>query len=177
MSTNNSKYSENSGFHVPDDYFKGMEERIMRKLKEQEVNELPVTNSGFNVPDAYFESLEERILEKAEGSRTSVIPLFKKEYLFYAAAVAAILIMMLGDFFKNETGQPIGWDDIEISAIENYIDESYEMGFIDLDTPEYSDLILKDGKLIDDSDFYMVNSEAVFDYIDENIEDPSYILE
>lgn len=177
MKPNKSKYSENSGFKVPVDYFMEFEERMMNRLEEQDEFSLPVVESGFSVPDAYFESLEDRILKETDGSPTKVRKLFRKEYLFYAAAVAAIFILMLGNFFETEAYQPISWDDIEISAMEEYIDEGYEMGFIDLNASEYSDLILSDGKLIDDSDFYTVNSDAVFDYIDENIEDPAYILE
>ncbi|MCM8570772.1 hypothetical protein NE848_15355 [Gramella jeungdoensis] len=177
MKTNRSEYSKNSGFKAPQDYFENFEERMMRRLQEQEAVKLPVKESGFSVPDGYFERLDEKILKRTVDERPRVISLFKKEYLFYAAAVAAIFILMLGNFFQTESDQPLGWDDIEISAMENYIDEGYEMGFIELNTSDYSDLILKDGKLIDDSDFYSVNSEAVFDYLDENIEDPTYILE
>lgn len=178
MKTNKPKYSENSGFKVPKDYFENFEDRMIRRLEEQEAVKLPVNESGFSVPDGYFESLDERILKRTkDNTPTRVINLFKKEYLFYAAAVAAIFILMLGNFFQTESDQPIGWDDVEISAMENYIDEGYDMGFIDLNTSDYSEFILKDGKLIDDSDFYSVNSEAVIDYIDENIEDPTYILE
>ena len=177
MKTNNSKYSENSGFRLPQNYFEKFEERMMRRLDEQEANKLPGRESGFGVPEGYFESLEERILQKTKDTGKPVISIFRKEYLFYAAAVAAIFILMLGNFFETESEQPVGWDDVEISAMENYIDEGYDMGFIDLNTSEYSEFILKDGKLIDDSDFYTVNSDAVFDYIDENIEDPTYILE
>lgn len=175
MKSNRSKYSENSGFKIPEDYFKEFEERMMMRLTKQEESNLPLLESGFSVPEAYFESLEDKIIQKTEGSRTKVRPLFRKEYLFYAAAVAAIFVLMLGNFFKAESYEPIGWDDIEISAMEEYLDEGY--GFIDFNSSQYSEIIISDGKLIDDSDFYMVNSDAVFDYIDQNIEDPTYILE
>ncbi|MDX1542909.1 MAG: hypothetical protein R3214_03110 [Christiangramia sp.] len=177
MKTNRSKYSENSGFKIPQDYFENFEERMMRRLEEKEAVKLPAMKSGFSVPNGYFETLDEKIIQRTKDAPPRIISLFKKEYLFYAAAVAAIFILMLGNFFQTESDQPLGWDDIEISAMENYIDEGYEMGFFELNTSDYSNLILKDGKLIDDSDFYSVNSDAVFDYIDENIEDPTYILE
>lgn len=177
MKPNRSKYSKNSGFQIPEDYFGEFEERMLNRLGEQEEVSLPAIESGFGVPDAYFESIEDSILSKTVGSPSKVRPLFRKEYLFYAAAVAAIIVLVLGNFFKTEAYQPLGWDDIEISAMEEYIDEGYEMGFIDLNASEYSDIILSDGKLIDDSDFYAVNSDAVFDYLNENIEDPAYILE
>lgn len=177
MKTNKSKYSENSGFKVPEDYFGNFEDRMLRRLEEQEAVKLPVQESGFAVPDGYFDTLEERILEKTRDKETPVVSIFKREYLFYAAAVAAVCILMLGNFFQTGAEESLGWDDIEISVMENYIDEGYDMGFIDLNTSDYSDLIMKDGKLVDDSDFYSVSPETVIDYIDENIEDPTYILE
>ncbi len=178
MKTNRSKYPENSGFKLPENYFESLEERIMHRLEAEDMIDLPSKNPGFKVPEGYFDSLEERVIGRTfEKSAPRVIRLFKKEYLFYAAAVAALFILMLGNFFKSDSQQTIGWDDIEISAMENYIDEGYEMGFIDLNSAEYSEYLFEGGKLVDDSDFKNVNSEAVFDYLEENLDDPDYIIE
>lgn len=177
MRTNKSKYTQNSGFKVPGDYFGSFEEKMMRKLENEESATIPLKGKTFSVPDTYFDSLEDKIIAKTNVSEPRVVSLFRKEYIYYAAAVAAIFVLMLGNFFQTGTNQPIGWDDIEISALENYIDEGYEMGYIELNSADVSDFVFEDGKLIDDSDFNTVNSDAVFDYIDENIEDPAYILE
>ncbi|MDR5590040.1 hypothetical protein [Christiangramia sp. SM2212] len=176
MKTNKSKYPKNSGFKAPEDYFRNFEDRFMQKLEGDDLTELPVSASGFHTPQGYFDTLEDRLIAQTKDE-TKVVKLFRKEYLLYAAAVAAIFILMLGNFFKTETAQPIGWDDIEVSAMESYIDEGYDMGYIELNSAEISDFVFEDGKLIDDSDFNSVNSDAVFDYIDENIEDPAFILE
>ncbi len=177
MKTNKSKYSKDSGFKHPDNYFESLEERIMQRMETNTKVNLP-THSGFNVPEGYFDSLEKRLIARtSENHSPRVIRLFKKEYLFYAAAVAALFVLIFGDFFKNDPKQTLGWEDIEISAIENYIDEGFEMGYIDLSSAEFSDYIFEDGKLVDDSDFKNMNSEAVFDYIDENVDDPDYIIE
>jgi len=177
MKTNESKYPQNSGFKVPKDYFGNLENKMMQRLEDQKSFEIPARGKEFSVPDGYFNSLEDKIIAKTQNNKPQVISLFKKEYIFYAAAVAAIFVLMLGNFFKTGTNQPLGWDDIEISAMENYIDEGYDMGYFELSSAEYSDYVFENGKLIDDSDFNTVNSDAVFDYIDENIEDPAYILE
>ncbi|SDR86797.1 hypothetical protein SAMN04488553_0902 [Gramella sp. MAR_2010_147] len=176
MKTNKSTYSQNSGFKVPKDYFGNFETEMMNRLEDENSYDLPTSETGFSVPAGYFASLEEKIISK-NNNEPRVISLFRKEYLFYAAAVAAIFVLMLGNFFKTGSDQPLGWDDIEISALENYIDEGYDMGYIELNASEYSDYVFEDGKLVDDSDFNTVNSDAVFDYIDENMEDPSLILE
>lgn len=177
MRTNKSKYPGNSGFKTPENYFGSFEEKMLRRLEEEKTVEIPVKGKAFSVPSAYFDSLEDKIIARTKNKETRVINLFRKEYLFYAAAVAAIFVLILGDFFKTESNQPLGWDDIEISAMENYLEEGYEMGYFELNSAEVSDFVFEDGRLIDDSDFNTVNSDAVFDYIDENIEDPAYILE
>lgn len=177
MKGQNSKYPQKPGFKTPEDYFGSFEERMMLRIEKEKSFELPEAKGSFGVPDAYFETLEERILDKIEKDQKPVIRLWRKEYLFYAAAVAAIFVLMLGNFFQTETGNPVGWDDIEVSAMENYIDEGYEMGYIELNSSDYSDLIVEDGKLIDDSDFNKINSEAALDYISENMEDPAFIME
>lgn len=176
MKSNKSKYSHKPGFEVPEDYFRTFEDRFMLNLEDSESAEFGVENSGFKIPDGYFAGLEDRIIAHT-NDQPKVISLFKKEYLFYAAAVAAIFILMLGNFFQTDTTQPVGWDDIEVSAMESYIDEGYDLGIIELNSAEVSDFVFEDGKLIDDSDFNSVNSDAVLDYIDENIEDPAFILE
>ena len=57
--------------------------------------------------------------------------------------------------------------------MENYIDENN----IDFSTGEISNYIFQQGYLVDDADFNSVNSDAVMNYLDENVEDPLYILE
>ncbi|TRO66680.1 hypothetical protein [Christiangramia sabulilitoris] len=149
----------------------------MRNIEEQESKEFLPGDSGFTVPDGYFEQLENRILSKLETHNPKVIKLFKREYLFYAAAVAAIFALFLGDFFKSDPVQTMGWDDIEVSAMENYIEEGYEMGYFELNTADYPDFILNQEQLVSEEDFNSVDSDAALDYIDEHAEDPIYILE
>lgn len=176
MKTDNPKYNSNSGFKVPENYFRNFEDRLMDKINDQDPAQLPVKESGFTVPQGYFNELEDRLL-KETGKPTKVVKLFKKEYLFYAAAVAAIFVLMLGNFFKTEPQQNLGWDDVEITDMENYFEEDYNMSYMEWNTSEYSDLISDGSKIIHEEDFNTVDSEAVFDYLDENIEDPTYILE
>ena len=177
MKTQKNKYNPDSGFKVPENYFGSLEEKLMQRLNEEKSGNIPVKGSGFTVPEDYFENLENRILSRVTEDKPKVIKLFKKEYIFYAAAVAAIFVLMLGNFFQTSQQQTLGWDDIEISAMENYFDDSYNMGYIEWSTSEYSDFIVEDANIIHEDNFREVDNEAVFDYLDENIEDPTYILE
>ncbi|MCH4822881.1 hypothetical protein ML462_06815 [Gramella lutea] len=177
MSPQKKNISNHSPFKVPENYFENLEERMMQKFDDSKSLLPSEKNSGFKVPDSYFENLEDKILARSAKKESKVINLFKKEYLYYAAAVAALFIMMIGDVFKTRPEYTPGWDDLEISAMENYIDEGYEMGYIELNTSDYSEFISKNEQLIDEEDFNDINSEAAFDYIDENIDDPSFILD
>ena len=177
MKADRPKYSHKSGFKVPEDYFGNLEDNLMSKFNEQESYELTSARNGFKVPDDYFDQLEEKIIARTNQQESGVISLFRKEYIFYAAAVIAVCALLLGDFFDPGSSQNMGWDDIELSAMENYIDEGYEMGYIDLNSSEYSDFIIDGDQLVQEDDFNSVNSDAVFEYIDENIEDPTFILE
>lgn len=175
MKTNRKHISE-SGFKVPEDYFRTFEDRIMNRLHEKSGFQTSSAKSGFITPEDYFENLDEVILSKTAG-RPKVIRLIRKEYLFYAAAVVALCTLLIGDFFKSDPAQTMGWDDIEVSAMENYIDEGYEMGYFEMNTNDYSDIVFPGNQLVNEEDFEAVNAEAALNYIDENTEDPIYILE
>lgn len=175
MSTNNSKYPQKPGFKVPENYFEELEEKLMQGFAEENSIELPSVKSGFKVPEGYFEKLEDQILEK-QKSTGKVISIFRKEYLYYAAAVAAIFILVwIAPFNKTATEDPLGWDDVEVSAMEDYIVESYDLDY--MDSAEFSSLFLDDEKLVDDSDFENVDSNVVIDYLEENVDDPLDIIE
>ncbi|AVR46685.1 hypothetical protein C7S20_16205 [Christiangramia fulva] len=177
MSTNKSKYPQKSGFKVPDNYFEELEDKLMLRITEENSAELPSVNSGFKAPDGYFENLEDRILAR-QNSKGRLISLFKKENLYYAAAVAAIFVLMwFSPFDRNSATNQITWDDLEIATIEDYIVEGYEMGYIEMDASEFSNYFLENGKLVDDSDFENVSSDAVIDYLEENVDDPSDIIQ
>lgn len=177
MSANRSKYPKKAGFQVPENYFDEVENRLLQRMAEEKDVNLPHLNHGFKVPDGYFENLEERILE-SQKEQTGVISIFRKKYLYYAASVAAIFILMwIAPIDKESKSSAIGWDDVEVTTIENYIMEGYETGYIDMDASEFSDLFPDNDQLVDDSDFEKVNSDVVIDYIEENVDDPSDIIE
>ncbi len=177
MNPHKNNISKNSPFKVPENYFGNFEEKMMRKLEESNPEIISEKRAGFKVPQGYFENLEENILAKTKQNEPKVINLVKREYLFYAAAVAALLIMLVGDVFKTGTEQTPGWDDLEISAMENYIDEGYDMGVLEYNTLYYSEFLDTGDQLVGEEDFNDINSEAALEYIDENIDDPSYILD
>ena len=173
-------YHGASGFKVPSGYFDNLEDNLFDKVfneeKQLEEKALPA-KTGFKVPDAYFDGLEDLLVKKVETqqpvNQPKVIKGNFRKTLFYAAAVAAIFVGLYTTIFTLGNKQTANWDDVELSAIEYYIDQ----GYIDLSDTEFSNMIIEDGYIVEESDFATMSNEAMFEYIDENVEDPSYILE
>ena len=129
---NSIKYiKENTGddpkFSVPENYFNGIEDEFSLKLKEEK---LPKGNS-FKLPDDYFNMLEDKILDKVKvdtetaPKETKVIS-FKNSLLkFIPTAVAASLILFVSvQFFKFNSDKPLTIEDVSLSEIENWFDET-----------------------------------------------------
>ena len=169
-------YHGASGFKVPSGYFENLEDSLCDKVFNEE-KQLPKTmlpkDSGFNIPEAYFDNLEDLLVEKVQTKSPKVIQLNFRKTFYYAAAIAAVFVGLYSTVFNHGNKQSTSWDDVELSAIESYIDD----GYIDLSDAEFSNMIIEDGYIIEESDFATLNSNAVFDYINENVEDPTYILE
>ncbi len=166
-------YHNDPGFSVPSNYFEELEKELLDMVQHSESEKVldNIEGSGFKAPEGYFESFEVKFPDNALRE-TKIIPLFKKEYMLYAASIAAIIIALAGSLYINPA--PVDtWENIELSVLENYINDNN----IDLTTTEISGLLFNDGIVVDDSNFNEVNSEAMLDYLEENVEDPTFILE
>ncbi|PKD20957.1 hypothetical protein APR41_13070 [Salegentibacter salinarum] len=164
-------YNQKSGFKTPENYFEGLEDELLDMVKFSETLE-EKKSAGFTTPNGYFNGLEDEILEKATKPEPKVRKLFTKEAFLYAASIAAIVIAFASTFYINPETQT-SWEDLELSVMENYIDDNN----IDFSTSEISNYIFQQGYIIDDADLNTVNSEAMRSYLDENLEDPLYILD
>lgn len=177
MENNKLPYHLKPGFKVPDMYFENFEERLMRSvIREDEQPEIDLNylgKPGFSVPEGYFESIEDKILEKVANKPGKVVPLFSGRKIFYAAAVAAVFIGIISTlFFRNPTSE-YTMETIELSALENYIEE----GYFDLDFNELTAFITEEDYSFDDYSTAEFSDEAVFNYINENVEDPQLLFE
>ncbi len=177
MENNKLPYHLKSGFKVPNNYFGNFEERIMHSIPQKD-NEAMVSGTytgkpGFTLPEGYFESLESRILEKIKTRPGKVVPLFSAEKLFYAAAVAAVFIGIISTMFFNNTRTAFTVDSLELSALEEYIEE----GNFELDFYELSSFMTEEGYSFGDYSTSEFSDEAVYNYINENVEDPELLFE
>lgn len=175
MKKNNLPYHQKSGFTVPQKYFEELDQNLFDFVTKGEDNAErsldSIEGSGFTVPAGYFNELEENLFKKVKDE-PKVIPLFRKEFFVYAASIAAIVIILAGSLFLKPTSEN-SWETLELSALESYIDDNN----IDFSTNEISGFLFEDGNLVNESEFTEVNAEAMFEYLDENVDDPTFILE
>ena len=149
-------------FKVPEGYFEAFEEQLFSKISEEKLPK----SSGFTVPQNYFENIEEGVLHVVTNSErtTKVIPLFSKEYLGYAVAIAACLVIVFSLFTNKTDVQNI--NKLQWSAIDSYIEE----GNLNLDLYDLS-------SIMEDSDISGIevqkqdlSQSALKDYLFENID-------
>lgn len=171
MKKDKKSYNPSSGFKTPSGYFEGLESELLEKMKLSESLE-DKKSSGFIAPEGYFDGLEDELLEKVTKNKPKVRKLFTKEVFLYAASIAAIVIAFASTFYINPQNQT-SWENLELSVMESYIDENN----IDFSTGEISNYIFQQGYVVDDADLNKVNSEAMMEYLDENLEEPLYLLD
>ena len=164
---------KNSGFKVPEGYFESFEARMMDKLNTPlQQDELQPAKQPFKVPDNYFEDFEKQMLQKIghEPEKARVIQLFGKRTLSYVAGIAAVLAVIFTSAVLKQ-GHKTTFEDLDMVAVENYLFET-----LDLSGPEET-------QLIDQREFSFAQGvdsnfdhEAVLEYLNENVEEPSLLL-
>ncbi|MEZ4818107.1 MAG: hypothetical protein R2776_09095 [Flavobacteriaceae bacterium] len=162
----NKKYTH--GLKTPPSYFNTLEEDIFIKIAEEKLpNDL-----GFKVPSGYFNSLETQLLiEIPTKKEPTVISLFSKKNLGYAAGIAAILFIALFVVFTPKTNT---LDAIQTSEIEAYVSN----GNIDLYTQDIAQLLTEDdleSLQIEETVFF--SEENLETYLLETINDTSLLIE
>jgi len=158
-----------NGFNTPKDYFDEFEERLFSKISE---DGLP-KDSGFKTPEGYFDQLDTKILKSVNDAtvQTKVIPLFGKRTLYYAAAIAACAILVFSIINTNNSINTI--NSIEISTIESYIED----GNLDIDSYDIAFLLKDEDLNIISSEIEFISETLLEDYLLENIDDSSILIE
>ncbi|WP_324721193.1 hypothetical protein [Salinimicrobium sp. HB62] len=166
MKKNRLPYSNKSGFKVPEGYFKDFESRMMERITDDDKE---FGANPFKVPENYFDQLGDRVFDKLDNSpkKGKVVPLFRKKTWSYIAGVAAVAAVLFSSVIFNENGE-IGFEDLDITAVENYLLES-----LDMDNPNESPYV--DYELTASAN-PNIDKEALFEYLNENIEEPALLL-
>ncbi len=170
MKMNLEKYKNKSGFKIPNNYLENFEANLFKKLEISTAQDKE-SKSGFQIPKGYFDVLEHSIETKLNSANSGgkIIKLFTRKHLYYASAIAAIFIVLFGTILFNST-QNNGLDTLDYATLEDYIEE-------DLNYNDISNLIYEEGLIIDNIDSYSFSEDAVFDYLNENVEDTGLIIE
>jgi hypothetical protein len=143
MQKKNSRLNESFGqaFAVPENYFSGLDEKILSVIKSESVEAeletatqlktLHTKESPFYVPYGYFEKLPEKILERVSQKEKTTVVRSIREYFQYsfrvsdlltALPIAAILVITLL-LFKPESNTPVSTNTIALSSeeIQDYL--------------------------------------------------------
>jgi hypothetical protein len=164
---------KDAGFKVPENYFRDFETRFIAQLPAVEENPmLAGKSSPFKVPTSYFDDFETRLTSRIgkDVNDSKVIPLFIRKELSYLAGVAAVLAIILSTAILSRT-KTFDFNDLDVLAVENYLLESFEFS-----SPEEIHLLKEGDFSFATSPDNKINREAVLEYLNENIEDPSLLL-
>lgn len=153
--------SMKTGFEVPHDYFESIEERVISKLKTEDIND---------IPESYFETIEDRVFEKIKNEAPKVISLKSRfTKIVTPIAIAASILLLITLQLFNSSQEDV-FANLDTSEIETWINN----GDLDLDTYEitsvYSDVNFDDIELYDD-----YTDDELLNYLD-NIDLESLIL-
>jgi hypothetical protein len=156
------KLSKKEGFKVPEAYFEGLSGEIMAKLNTADLPE----SEGFKAPDGYFDSLGKEVLAREHASTVKVIKLASyKKYLYAAASVAAVVLLVFG--WPWQAKQGIDFGDIGSGELEAYFDDNTK----GLSTYEIAEVFPVEDLELNDILERNLDDENIVDYLDANIDD------
>jgi len=160
---------QNSGFNTPKNYFGDFEDRLFHKLNEDTIPK----ESSFTTPKEYFNQLDSSILQNSDSTvyPTKVIQLFSKRTLAYAITIAACATLIVSISNRNKTLNTI--DNIEITSIESYIEE----GNLEMDSYDIGSLLNDEDLTNTISEKEYITKDVIEDYLFDQIEDTSILIE
>lgn len=158
-----------SGFKTPEEYFEGLDDKLMGSLKE---DELP-KQSGFEVPVDYFEQLEENVMASiASSAKVKVIPLYKRKSFVYVSSIAACLALLFTLYTKNIDNTPT-LSEVADAEIEAYLEESG----LEYNSYDIAQMLTEDDLSGLPAAKSLFSEESLEDYLLENIDDTTLLIE
>ena len=108
-----------TGFTVPKNYFKGIEDDFSLNLIEEELPK----NNVFEIPTTYFQEFDHHIIEKIKPKKGKILN-FKKIKLIPVAATIALIIFFGINFLLNNNSELssdeiVNWLDMNINTISS----------------------------------------------------------
>lgn len=164
-------YHKDTGFRVPDNYFETLESRLRDKISQESKTPIPENTFPFKVPESYFENFSDRLYQRLQEQErpVKVIPFPRRKMVSYVAGIAAVLAVVFGSLWYSPA-ESVDFSDLDLLTVENYLLESIKY------SPEENQL-LKEGDLsYSPPGNNVLDQEAVMEYLQENVDDPSLLL-
>lgn len=176
MKKNSLPYNQGQGFKVPEGYFESLEERVMDAVTTNKI-EQRLPEQGMSMPEGYLESFEDTLLNRMESEgivaeevdvKVKRLPVW--ENLKYAAAVAAVLLVIGTLVNSNQPTSNEGLETIDLLTLEGYLQEASE-------TPNSNlrFIISEEQDSLGTNDDIVIDQEALLEYLKENIDEPSIL--
>lgn len=164
------KKKHTHGFKTPDGYFDQFEDALFDQLKLEGMPK----ETGMTAPDGYFDSVEAAIFSKLEDTEKSpkVISLFNKKTITYAVAIAAALALIITLALPAINGST-EVEELPLADIESYLQNDK----LDWDSYDVAAMMTDEelNSLSMETDLF--NEENLEDYLLENIDDTSLLIE
>lgn len=176
MKKNSLPYHSDQDFKVPQGYFESLEERVMASVATDEI-EQNLPQHGFMMSEEYLDSFEDRLFDRMEQEnllnkevRPKVRRLPFRESLKYAAAVAAVLLIVGTLFNSNQPSTPDSLENIDLLTLEGYLQEVSETPNSNLHF-----IITEQQDSLGTNDDIIIEQDALLEYLKENIDETSIL--
>ncbi len=159
---------ENTGFNIPEDYFKSLEDQIMNTINSKGALE-SIESTGFEMPESYLNSVEAAVFSKlSKNDNSKVISIFNRRNLLYLSGVAAAVLLFFSLIFNNNT---ITIENINIELVETYIInedlDSYDIAAL-LDDDELENALYLQNIIMDETlEDYLLENTTIEDLLIE----------
>ena len=151
-----------TGFTVPENYFKGIEDDFSLNLIEEELPK----NNVFEIPTTYFQEFDHHIIEKIKPKKGKILN-FKKIKLIPVAATIALIIFFGTNFLLNNNSELssdeiVNWVDMNINTISS---DDIAIAFTDINFDDINPYVTIKSEDIIES---LINSDDI-DFLIEDV--------
>ena len=168
--------NDKPNFQLPDGYFDSFNKELEAQIALEEVLGGKIA-SGFNTPECYFDDFKVEMIpllrkriSAEQFNKPKVIALHKRQWLWTAASVAAIVLVAISIFPMSSNA--LTFDSLEVAEIEAYV-ENQDIAFSDY---EIGIMLTDDAFETLESTSY-IDDAALIEYLENNTEDESILIE
>jgi hypothetical protein len=111
---------KDNAFQVPEGYFDTLHEVILAQSEPSILDEENLRENIFKTPEGYFDSSSKLITEQFE-EQIKVIPLYSRNWILYAAAVAALIVIFIFGMKSDDTVSNYEYANLSDELIIEYL--------------------------------------------------------